>query len=235
MAEPILEARALDKSFVLHNQGGVQIHVFDGLNLVVEPGECVVLSGPSGTGKSTLMRAIYGNYLISEGSLTLRHRGTPIDLAGIDPGPLRRIRRETMGYVSQFLRVIPRVATIDLVMEPMMLQGADEALSRDRAQDLLTRLNLPRGHWDLPPATFSGGEQQRVNVARGFGPVFPLMLLDEPTASLDAVNRDVVIDLIRERLKSGAAVIGIFHDQAVREALEARIFDMTAFRPAPEK
>lgn len=230
MTDPILDVRALEKSFTLHNQGGARIQVFTGLDLVVNPGECVVLAGPSGAGKSTLMRAIYGNYLVSGGSITIRHNGASVDLAQAEPGLLRQIRRQTMGYVSQFLRVIPRVPTVELVMDPLMVRGMTKAESRVLAETLLTRLNLPQSHWMLPPATFSGGEQQRVNIARGFAPFYPLLLLDEPTASLDPHNTQIAIELIRERLSQGAAVIGIFHDQAVRDALGARAFDVTHFQ-----
>ncbi|MGF1455185.1 MAG: phosphonate C-P lyase system protein PhnL [Alphaproteobacteria bacterium] len=221
----------LSKAFVLHHQGGVTIPVFERLSLEVQTGECVVLAGPSGSGKSTLMRMIYGNYRITAGHLCVRHAGRMTDLAGIDPRALQGLRRITMGYASQFLRVIPRVPALDLVMEPMMLQGVGEDESRQRARAMLDRLGLPERLWSLPPATFSGGEQQRLNVARILAPSYPLLLLDEPTASLDPVNRDIILDLIRDRLAAGCAVIGIFHDPDSVPALGARIFDMTRFAP----
>jgi len=229
MSDILFQAQGLEKHFILHNQGGARIDTFAGLDLTVHAGECVVLGGPSGAGKSTLMRAIYGNYLASGGVLNVAHRDEMVDLRTASPYTLTQIRRESLGYVSQFLRVIPRVATLDLVMEPLLERGVSESQAEHRARELLTRLNLPEGHWSLPPATFSGGEQQRVNVARGFAPSFPVMLLDEPTASLDAGNKQVVIDLIKARLSEGGAVVGIFHDADVRDALDARIFDLTAY------
>ena len=106
----------------------------------------------------------------------------------------------------------------------------DEA--RERAEALLAALRLPRAHWELPPATFSGGEQQRVNIARSFIRNYPVMLLDEPTASLDAENRAIVVQLIRQALDRGAALIGIFHDQDVRDAVATRLFTVNDFKAA---
>jgi alpha-D-ribose 1-methylphosphonate 5-triphosphate synthase subunit PhnL len=227
----LLEARGLGKSFTLHLQGGVTLPVLRGLHLAVAAGECVALAGPSGAGKSTLMRCLYGNYGAGAGRIMIRHRGATVDFAAADPRLVREIRRETLGYVSQFLRVIPRVPAIDIVAEPLMARGVprDDALARAGA--LLARLNLPARLHHLPPATFSGGEQQRVNLARGFAPDYPVMLLDEPTASLDAANREVVIGLIAEAKARGAAIIGIFHDAEVRDRVADRLFDVS---PLPE-
>ena len=231
MTDAILDIHGLNKGFTLHNQGAAQIAVFDALDLRVEPGECVVLGGPSGVGKSTLMRAIYGNYLVNAGTVNVRHRGSMVDIRTAPPRQLTQIRRETMGYVSQFLRVIPRVPTFNLVVDMMLQQGAAEADAAMRAKALLTKLNLPEGHWDLPPATFSGGEQQRVNIARGFAHTYPAMLLDEPTASLDAQNRETVLSLIEEAKARGAAIVGIFHDVEARNRVCDREIDVSGFTP----
>ena len=142
------------------------------------------------------------------------------------------MRRRTLGYVSQFLRVIPRIPTLQLVMEPLLENGVAEAQARERACALLSALRLPEAHWDLPPATFSGGEQQRVNIARSFIRKYPVMLLDEPTASLDAENRAIVVRLIQEALSEGAAMIGIFHDHDVRDAVATRLFEVSQFKAA---
>ncbi|MEL6103634.1 MAG: phosphonate C-P lyase system protein PhnL [Pseudomonadota bacterium] len=226
MTEPVLSVTTLSKHFNLHNQGGAKITVFDGLNLEVLPGEAVVLGGPSGAGKSTLMRAIYGNYLVQGGDIWINGPAGRVNVRTASPRALTQLRRSSMGYVSQFLRVIPRVDTLNLVMEPMLQRGIQVEEARQRAINLLKALNLPEGHWALPPATFSGGEQQRVNIARGFAVEYPLMLLDEPTASLDAGNKDIVIDLIKQRIAAGTSIVGIFHDQIVRDALDARVFDV---------
>ena len=222
----LLRTEGVAKAFTLHLQGGTRIPVLGGVDLVVNPGECVALWGPSGAGKSTLMRCLYGNYGAGAGRILLRHRGEEIDLVTADPRTVIEARRETIGYVSQFLRVIPRVATRDIVAEPMIARGMVKAEALARATALLTRLNLPDRLHGLPPATFSGGEQQRVNLARGFAPGYPVLLLDEPTASLDAGNRAVVVEMIREAKAAGTAIVGIFHDAEVREAVADRLFDV---------
>jgi len=223
---PLLRTEGLAKAFTLHLQGGAHIPVLAGVDLAVHAGECVALSGPSGAGKSTLMRCLYGNYGAGAGRILLRHRGRDLDLAAADPRTVIEARRETIGYVSQFLRVIPRVATRVIVAEPLLARGMGREEALSRATALLRRLNLPERLHGLPPATFSGGEQQRVNLARGFAPGYPVLLLDEPTASLDAANRAVVIAMIREAKAAGAAIIGIFHDAEVREAVADRLFDV---------
>ena len=217
----------LSKSFTLHNQGGTVIPVMAGAHLTVAPGECVGLTGQSGSGKSTLMRMVWGNYLAVGGSIMVG--GT--DLATAEPRTIIRLRRDTLGYVSQFLRVVPRVPTIDVVAEPLLVLGTPPAQARDRAAALLARLNIPERLWSLSPTTFSGGEQQRVNIARGFAHPYPALLLDEPTASLDAANREVVLSLIVEAKARGAAILGIFHDQDARGRVCDRLVNVTAFTP----
>ena len=226
-----MRAEGLGKSFTLHLRGSVTLPVLRGIELAVAPGECVALSGPSGAGKSTLMRCLYGNYGAEAGRILLRHAGAAVDLVTADARLMRAIRRDTLGYVSQFLRVIPRVPALEIVAEPMMARGVPREAALARAEALLTRLNLPARLHQLPPATFSGGEQQRVNLARGFAPDYAVMLLDEPTASLDAANREVVIALIVEAKARGAAIIGIFHDAEVRDRVADRLFDVS---PLPE-
>lgn len=227
-----LRTEGLGKGFTLHLQGGVRIPVLGGVDIAVHPGECVALWGPSGAGKSTLMRCLYGNYGAGAGRILLRHRGDELDLAAATPQQVIAARRETLGYVSQFLRVIPRVATRDIVAEPLIARGLSRDAATTRATELLHRLNLPERLHALPPATFSGGEQQRVNLARGFAPHYPVLLLDEPTASLDAANRSVVIGLIREAKAQGSAIIGIFHDSEVREAVADRLYDVLPHQDA---
>ena len=227
MTTPMIEIEDLSKTFTLHNQGAAVLRVMEGASLRVHPGECVALTGASGSGKSTLMRMIYGNYLAAKGTI----RVGDVDVTRAAPREILALRRETLGYVSQFLRVVPRVPTRDVVAEPLRRLGMSEAEAGGRAERLLTRLNIPEPLRALSPTTFSGGEQQRVNIARGFAHPYPALLLDEPTASLDAENRAVVLDLIREARARGAAIIGIFHDAEVRERVCDRAVDVTAFSP----
>ncbi|HZP39733.1 MAG TPA: phosphonate C-P lyase system protein PhnL [Methylomirabilota bacterium] len=223
-----LDIRDLAKTFTLHVQGGVRLLVLDGVSLAVEPGECVVLADPSGAGKSTLLRAVYGNYLAQGGRVLVRHRGRVVDMVGAAPRLVLEIRRHTLGYVSQFLRVIPRVPTEQVVAGPLRAQGVDEGRARARARAMLERLRIPERLWSLSPVTFSGGEQQRVNVARVFVADYPILLLDEPTASLDAASRHEVVELIREARGRGAAVLGIVHDPQVRGEVATRIRTLAA-------
>ncbi len=225
---PILEIRDLTKTFVLHTRGGASIPVLDRFSLSVDAGECVALNGPSGVGKSTVLRLIYGNYRAGGGEIRVRHAGRMVAVTDAEPRRLIDLRRHAVAYVSQFLRVIPRVPALDIVAAPLIALGCDALEAQARAGALLARLNLPERLWTLPPATFSGGEQQRVNVAVGLIAPRPLLLLDEPTASLDAGNRAVVIDLVREAVAGGAAVLGIFHDPMVREAIADRAVALSA-------
>jgi len=222
----LVETRGLSKTFVLHNQGGAEIPVLRDLDFHVLRGECVALAGPSGTGKSTLLRSLYANYKPQAGSVAVLHLGRAVDLARADPRTVLDVRRRTLGYVSQFLRVIPRVACLDIVAAPLTDEGLPRAEARERAGALLARLNIPARLWGLAPSTFSGGEQQRVNIARGFIKPCPVLLLDEPTASLDAHNRAVVMGLIHEAKTRGTAVVGIFHDEEVRDAVADRLYPM---------
>jgi alpha-D-ribose 1-methylphosphonate 5-triphosphate synthase subunit PhnL len=217
----------LSKSFTLHNQGGAVIPVMAGATMTISPGECVGLTGPSGAGKSTLMRMVYGNYLAAGGKLIVGD----LDVAQAHPREIIALRRETLGYVSQFLRVVPRVPALDVVAEPLLALGQPVLVARERAAGLLRRLNIPERLWSLSPTTFSGGEQQRVNIARGFAHAYPALLLDEPTASLDAANREVVLTLIEEAKARGAAILGIFHDEAARARVCDRLVDVADFTP----
>ena len=221
----------LSKSFTMHLQGGIRLAVVDDVSFAVKAGECAVLGGPSGAGKSSILKMAYGNYCADSGQIIVSHRGALVDLVSADARTVMAVRRETIGYVSQFLRVVPRVSALDIVAEPLLSAGETPEAARERAVTLLARLNLPERLWKLPPATFSGGEQQRVNIARGFITAHPILLLDEPTASLDKVNRQVVIDMIAEKKTAGTALLGIFHDQEVREAVADHIIDVTEFAP----
>lgn len=228
----MIRTEALSKSFTLHLRDGVRLPVLRDIDFEVAAGNCFVLTGPSGVGKSSLLRCLYGNYLADGGHIRVRHDGDLVDLVTADPWQILALRERTIGYVSQFLRVIPRVSTLELVMEPLTAFGVDADEARGRAGDLLHRLNIEERLWAIPPATFSGGEQQRVNVARSLVAPYPILLLDEPTASLDAENRDVVVALIHEACSAGTAVVGIFHDGLVREAVASHELDLSLGKEA---
>ena len=223
----MIQLKSVSKKFKLFNQQNAIIPVIENANLNVNPGECVALVGASGSGKSTLMRMIYGNYLATSGSILV----DGINLTKAEPREILEVRKRKLGYVSQFLRVVPRVPTLKVVAEPLLSIGKPEAESLEMAEALLEELNIPKKLWQLSPTTFSGGEQQRVNIARGFSYEFPALLLDEPTASLDKENRDIVISLINRAKNKGTAIVGIFHDQQARELICDREIDVKKFTP----
>lgn len=226
MSDVMISARNISKTFLLHHQNSAELKVFSGLNFDAYAGSCLILAGQSGSGKSTLLRMMYGNYLANSGELKIRKNGDWVDMVNAMPREVVALRKDTIGYVSQFLKTIPRVTTLNVVLEPALERGMDRETALIRAKELLTKLNIPERLWNLAPSTFSGGEQQRVNIARGFMVDWPILLLDEPTASLDEKNRDVVLGLIEEAKAKGSAIIGIFHDAYVREKVGDRQFSV---------
>ena len=222
-----LRVENLSKTFVLHHQNSLRLPVLSDASLEVNAGECVVLHGHSGSGKSTLLRSLYANYLPDEGSIWVQHQGEWLDMVQAPARQILAVRRKTIGWVSQFLRVIPRISTLDVVMQPMLELGYERQACEQKAAALLTHLNVPERLWHLAPSTFSGGEQQRVNIARGFVVDYPILLLDEPTASLDTTNSAAVVSLIDQAKARGAAIVGIFHDEAVRDHVADRLHVMT--------
>ncbi|HEX2147179.1 MAG TPA: phosphonate C-P lyase system protein PhnL [Pseudorhizobium sp.] len=230
MATPLVVSEVF-KSFTMHLRDGIKLPVVNDVNFSVASGECVVLGGPSGIGKSSILKMLYGNYAVDAGQILVTHGGKIVNIADADPRTVLDVRRNTLGYVSQFLRTVPRVSALDVIAEPLLARGVGQNEARDAASALLSQLNLPQELWSLPPATFSGGEQQRVNIARGFITDHSILLLDEPTASLDARNRRVVVEMIAEKKQKGVALLGIFHDEEVREAVADRVLDVMQFSP----
>lgn len=218
------------KTFVMY-AASATLPVLGGVAFDVRAGECAVLDGPSGTGKSSILKMIYGNYRTDSGRILVRDKNEWIDVAGAAPRRVIKLRRTTIGYISQFLRTIPRVGALDVVASAARETGLPADVATTRASDLLASLNIPKRLWHLPPATFSGGEQQRINIARGFIAERPILLLDEPTASLDAANRAAVVEFIRARKHAGGALLGIFHDEDVRSRVADRLIDVSSFTP----
>jgi alpha-D-ribose 1-methylphosphonate 5-triphosphate synthase subunit PhnL len=220
----MLKVEQLSKSFTIHALGGETIAAVEGISFVVAPGEFLALAGPSGAGKSTLLKCLYRTYLPESGRIWYAsEQFGMLDLAAASELQVLAIRNRELGFVSQFLQVIPRVSALELVMEPILSRnGVSREQARERAGELLGRLRIPRRLFDAYPATFSGGEQQRVNIARAIGWRPRLLLLDEPTASLDPASIDLVLALFAEMRQAGTTMVGIFHDPTVMQRVASR-------------
>ncbi len=223
----VLSVTGLSKSFTLHHQGKSIPSVHDA-TFTVEAGQLTALVGPSGAGKSTVLKCVYRTYLPQAGSMVL-HGDPTVDLATCDEHAALRVRRRDLAYVTQFLHCLPRQGTVDVVAAPLAALGIARDEARAAARQRLRELDLPERLWDVPPATFSGGERQRVNLARGLVLQPRLLMLDEPTASLDQRSAELVVAAIRAAKTSGVAVLAIFHDPVLVEALADQV--VTLKRP----
>ncbi len=210
----LLEIANLQKRFRMHILNGKVIAALDDVSFNVDEGDIVALTGKSGSGKSTLMKCIYRTYLSDSGQI-LYHQanGACIDLATASEHEVLQIRKTEMTYCSQFLQVIPRVAALDVVASALTARGHAGGEAREITSACFERLSLPRELWDAYPSTFSGGEQQRVNIARAIISRPRILLVDEPTASLDTKTKDAVIAMILELKNSGTSIILITHDE----------------------
>ncbi|MDR3135131.1 MAG: phosphonate C-P lyase system protein PhnL [Deltaproteobacteria bacterium] len=224
----MVKVSSLSKTFTLHLSGPAVLTALEGVSLSVGKGKCLGIAGPSGAGKSSLLRLIYGNYLITEGEIYIRDGSEIVALSQASPRRILALRQRAISYVSQFLRVIPRVSALGVVAEPLLARGVPSDEARGMAAAILGRLRVPSRLQNLPPATFSGGERQRVNIARGLVWPSPILLLDEPTASLDPANKNVALDLILEAKDRGAAIIGVFHDREAMAAVSDDIYQARA-------
>lgn len=209
-----LKVENLGKSFTLHQRGGMEVEAFSGISFTLRSGELLALSGPSGAGKSSILKTIFRTYLPRCGSaLFRRDDGSEVDLACCDENRVLELRRREIAFVTQFLSVLPRVTALDWVSQPLVETGTALKEAEEQARQLLTRLGIRSQLFNLSPLTFSGGEQQRVNIAHGIIAPKELILLDEPTASLDGKSGDIVLELLDELKKMGIAMVGIFHDR----------------------
>jgi alpha-D-ribose 1-methylphosphonate 5-triphosphate synthase subunit PhnL len=225
--KPILEVHQYSKRFDLHILNNKRINALNNVSFVVNPGEIVGLVGKSGSGKSTLMKSVYRTYLATGGEIrydSLRYG--PIDLVKATDHQVIALRRDEITYCSQFLSVIPRVSAIDVVAANLFRRGVEREQARAQTRDYLYRLGLPEELWDAYPATFSGGEQQRINVARSIIAKPRLLLIDEPTASLDQKTKDVVIDMITSLKANGTSVLCISHDPYTLERMTDRTIEL---------
>ena len=229
----VLELAAVSKTFTMHLQGGIRLPVVSGVEFAVQAGECAVLAGPSGAGKSSILKMIFGTYRCDAGSILVRHGGGAIDVATAEPRQILELRRNALGYVSQFLRAVPRVAAIDVVAEPLVMTGVRAAKRAAARRPISCRASTFRSGCGRcrrrrSPAASSSASTSRA----GFLSDLPILLLDEPTASLDAGNRAVVVDLMAEKKRRGAAVVAIVHDDDVRAAIADTVVDVTRFTAA---
>ncbi|MDP3187736.1 phosphonate C-P lyase system protein PhnL [Limnobacter sp.] len=227
---PILQIENLNKHFTLHEQG-VQIPSSWGVNLTATTGELTALVGPTGAGKSSVLKCVYRTYLPSSGSMLFTQAdGTAIDLSNASESEMLHLRERDIGFVTQFLHCLPRKAAVDIVAAPLVRQGESIVNARDKARELLNTLNVPERLWNVPPATFSGGEKQRVNLARGLIAKPRLLLLDEPTASLDPHTTDRVVDLLNSIKQQGVAMLAIFHHPALVDRLADQVVELAMAR-----
>ncbi|MCW8901935.1 MAG: ATP-binding cassette domain-containing protein [Gammaproteobacteria bacterium] len=217
--QPILRVENYGKYFQLHEQGKIIPSSHD-VNLDVYPGQLTALIGPTGAGKSTVLKGIYRSYLPTSGRLLFRTKdNVEIDLAQADEHLILELRRTEIAFVTQFLHALPRQATQDIVAQPLIRRGMDYSQALNIVHETLSAMNLPKALWSISPATFSGGEKQRVNLARGLVSRPRLLLLDEPTASLDPVTTEKVIGLIENLKNEGVAMLAIFHQPELVERL----------------
>lgn len=223
---PILHIQNLCKHFTLHEQV-TQIPSCSQVNLTATPGQLTALVGPTGAGKSSVLKCVYRTYLPSSGNMFFTQEdGSAIDLSGASESEMLQLRERDIGFVTQFLHCLPRKAAVDIVAAPLVRQGESAGIARDKARELLSTLNVPERLWNVPPATFSGGEKQRVNMARGLIAKPRLLLLDEPTASLDPNTTDRVIDLLNSIKQQGVAMLAIFHHPALVERLADTVVEL---------
>lgn len=223
---PVLDIEGLSKGFTLHHLGN-RIEAFNDISFTVGAGEFVLLKGANGAGKSTLLRTLYRSYLPRAGVIRFHSDDGPIDLARAADIDIAHLRRTEIGFVTQFLQARPRVSAEAIVAEPLRLHGipADEALIR--AREALATFGVKQELWKAYPTTFSGGEQQKVNLARALILPQKLLLLDEPTASLDANARAALVSRLEELKAAGTAMIGVFHHPGDVEKLIDRVVDLT--------
>lgn len=233
MQKPILQVDGYSKHFTLYEQNKL-IPASCNISFSVYPGELTTLIGPTGAGKSSVLKGIYRTYLPTTGRLLYRDAmDHELDLALASEHQILELRRREIGFVTQFLHCLPRQSTLDVVAQPLYVLGVARSEARQRAKDLLSAMNLPERLWSVSPATFSGGERQRVNLARGFITRPRLLLLDEPTASLDATTAECVINIIEDLKAAGTAMLAIFHHPDTTRRLADQIIEI-ALPPAIE-
>ena len=222
-----LKVKDLNKTFKVHTRGGIEVKGFENISLEVNEGEFLSLYGPSGAGKSSILKTLFRTYTTTSGKILFHKKdGDTIDIANASESEILNLRKSEIGYVSQFLQILPRVSAVDVVSEQLIFKGESEDISRIKAKELLDYLSIREELFDLSPLTFSGGEQQRVNIAKGIIAPKSLLLLDEPTASLDKTNTMKVVEKLKDLKKEGVAMVGIFHDLEAMEIISDKIYKL---------
>jgi len=222
-----LLVKNLSKEFTVYTRGGLKINGYENINFELQRGEFLSLYGPSGLGKSSILKALFRTYTTTRGEIIFeKQNGEITDIASASESEILHLRKESIGYVSQFLQVLPRISAVDIVAQPLIEKGELEEVSKEKAKEMLSFLNIKEELFDVSPLTFSGGEQQRVNIAKGIIAPKSLLLLDEPTASLDKANINKVIDKLLEIKKDGVSMVGIFHDLDCMRRISDKVFDM---------
>lgn len=225
---PILKVEGLSKKFELSLTERMTVRPFSNISFEVEKGKFLGIAGPSGIGKSSILKCVYRTYLPTAGRIWYEsERYGRIDLASADERRLVQLRKSEISYVTQFLKVIPRITALDVVAERLLPKGWEAEEAREAARGMLRRLRIPESLWGAFPATFSGGEQQRVNLARALVAGPRLLILDEPTASLDEKTKEIVLDLLEAMKRKGTTMIGVFHDWDVMERVADEILDLS--------
>ncbi len=221
----MIKVENLTKRFKIHQLGGKIIEGFVDVNFEVKEGTSLGISGPSGAGKSSILKCIYRTYIPTEGNIWYESElyGN-VNLSTLKEHLITKIRELEIGYISQFLKVIPRVSALDIVANPLIVEGVPEKEAKERAIELLKRLGISQNLFDAYPATFSGGEQQRINIAKAIIKAPRLLLLDEPTASLDNKATEIVLTLFKELRDKGCTMIGIFHDKEILKKFSDEIY-----------
>lgn len=224
ISAPLLKIEGLAKSFYMHAKQR-QIPSAKDIYFNVYSGRLTGLIGATGVGKSTVLKAIYRTYLPCRGRMIYKTAaGQNVDLATVDEHTILSLRKREIGFVTQFLFALPRQPAIDVVASPLYKQGITKSDGREKAASILRRLHIPETLWTLSPMTFSGGERQRINLARGVIGRPRLLLLDEPTASLDRDTTNDVCQMISELKHEGTGILAIFHDQDLVQRMADSVY-----------
>lgn len=226
MKETILKVNNFSKDFELHALNKT-IKACNNINFEVSKGEFFGIIGKSGAGKSTILKSIYKTYIPSTGEIIFNSEiyGN-VDLAKVGDREMINLRKKEIGYVSQFLKTLPRITAIELVIHSLIESGFEKNCAYDMAKDILNQFEIKENLWDAYPNNFSGGEKLRLNLAQAMVKKPRLLLLDEPTASLDNQSKIYVKEKMLELKSQGTTMIGIFHDIEFMETVIDKTFTM---------